>query len=381
MAHQELIDLLHEQGTAFMEFRTANQNQHNKHAAEIDRLEKEIDELIKKGRPNAIRDGLGSREGDLAVKNLGAFVRGGDVSVLGIEAKALTEASDSGGVVIPVEMARAIAFQAQKYSPLRGICNVVQIQTAASKYVQPVMTSGPGSGWVGETDARPATDAPSLEAVEFPDGEVYANLPLSAWFEEDQAYGNWIVDQLAQAFARAEGAAFVSGDGTKKPKGILAYTMAATADGTRAYGQIQTVKTGSATAVTADGLIDLLFTLAPAYRQNANWVMNSATLAAVRKLKDPATGAFLWTPSLAVGLPSLLLGHPVIEAQDMPDIAGGAYPVMVGDFARAYTILDRKVSLLRDPFTNKPHVNLYSRKRVSGALVDSCAVKVQVVAE
>jgi len=365
---QKVLDLLREQGDAVEKFKAF-------HKGEIDRLEKEIDDLVKRGRP-----GFGpgvSGPGAQAVKSLGAFVRTGEV---GWDQKGLTEASDSGGVIVPTEMAREIMIQEEKYSPLRGICNVVSIKTAASKYIQPVMTSGPGVGWVGEVDARTATTAPALDAIEFPDAEIYANLPLSAWFDEDQQFGNWIVDQLAQAFARAEGAAFVAGDGTKKPKGVLDYTMAATADGVRAFGTLQTVKSGAASALTADGLIDLLFTLAPGYRANATWVMNSTTLAAVRKMKDPATGAFLWTPSLAVGQPSLLLGHPVVEAQDMPDTGAGNHPVMVGDFKRGYTILDRTVALLRDPFTNKPHVNIYARKRVSGALTDSNAIKVQVVA-
>lgn len=371
----ELKALLQTQRKVFDEFKDANQERHEKHAEEIQRLEREIDDLVKRGRPGF---GVGvSGPGAQAVKSLGAFVRTGEVSW---DMKGLTEASDSGGVIVPTEMAREIMIQEERYSPLRSICNVVQIKTAASKYIQPVMTSGPGVGWVGETDARTATTDPALDAIEFPDGETYANLPLSAWFDEDQAFGNWIVDQLAQAFARAEGAAFVAGDGVKKPKGVLDYTMAATADGVRAFGTLQTVKSGAASALTADGLIDLLFKLAPGYRANAHWVMNSTTLAAVRKMKDPATGAFLWTPSLAVGQPSLLLGHPVIEAQDMPDIGAGNHPVMVGDFKRGYTILDRTVALLRDPYSNKPHVNIYARKRVSGALTDSCAIKVQVVA-
>jgi HK97 family phage major capsid protein len=374
---REIIELLQQQGDAFEKFKGANLERHEKHAGEIERLEKEIDELVKKGRPGIGWDTISGGASHQAVKSLGAFVRSGDV---GWEMKALTEDAASGGIVIPHEMAREIAIQEQKYSPLRSICNVVSIKTAASKYIQPVMTSGPGVGWVGETDARPGTTVPTLDAIDFPDAEVYANLPVTAWFDEDQNFGNWIVDQLAQAFARAEGAAFVGGDGTKKPKGVLAYPKAATADGVRAFGTLQTVKSGAAAALTADGLIDLLFTLSPGYRANAHWVMNSTTLAAVRKLKDPTTGSFLWSPSIAVGQPSLLLGHPVVEAQDMPDVAGAATPIMVGDFKRAYTILDRSVILLRDPYTSKPLVNIYSRKRVSGALVDSNAVKLQLVA-
>jgi HK97 family phage major capsid protein len=308
-----------------------------------------------------------------AVRALAAFYRTGSTEGFGPRA-ALTEGADSGGVLVPHELAEMISTQQQKFSPLRQICTVVQSQTTASKYTQPVNVGGVGSGWVSETDARTATATPTIAEIEFPDGEVYANLPISAWLEEDAQIGSWLIQEISKEFARVEGAAFISGNGTKKPKGFLAYTTAETADDTRDFGVLQHVAAASPTGLSADELIDLVYTLKGAYRQNAHWVMNGLTLAKVRKLKD-SSNRFLWEPGIS-GQQQTLLGYPILECDDMPDVAAEALPIAFGDFRAGYKIVDRTVMVLRNPYTNIPHVNFYARKRVSGALVDSNAIKV-----
>lgn len=304
---------------------------------------------------------------------LAKFYRSGDSSGFSGVRGALTESGD-GGVIVPHELASEIISIQQKFSPMRQICRVVVSKTTASKYTQPVNVGDLGGGWVGEQTARPATDTPGLEGVTFNDSECYANLPVSQWQEEDSLVGSWIMQELAKEFSRKEGVAFLSGTGATQPKGILTYTTAATTDDVRAYGTIQHLLSGAAGGITADALIDLLHSLKGAYRQNAYWVMNGLTLGAIRKLKD-LEGRYLWEPGLN-GKAETLLGKPILECDDMPDIAANALPVMVGDFQSAYTILDRTMTVLRDPYTNKPFVNFYGRKRVSGALIDSCAVKI-----
>ena len=308
-----------------------------------------------------------------SVKALAAFYRSGDPSGFFGPRAALTEGAD-GGVVVPHELTEIVSTQQQKFSPLRQICNVVQIQTTASKYTQPVNVGGVGSGWVGETDARPATASPTLEEVVFPDAEVFANLPISQWIEEDAQIGSWLVQEIAKEFARVEGTAFVSGNGTKRPKGFLAYATAATADDVRAFGTLQHIEAASATGILPDELIDLVYTLKGAYRQNAHWVMNGLTLAKCRKLKD-SSNRYLWEPGIS-GQPQTLLGYPILECDDMPDVAAEALPIAFGDFRSGYKIVDRAMSVLRDPYSSKPYVNFYARKRVSGALLDSNAIKV-----
>ncbi len=313
-----------------------------------------------------------------ALRDLGRFMSTGRVEDLGIYG-AVTESGD-GAVIVPSEIASTIMSQVQKLSPIRQVSNVVSITTAHSKFTQPFSPTGAGTSWVGESDARSQTTAPGLVAVEFPDAELNALISCSAWWEQDAMGGAaWLVTEIAKAYARAEGAAFIAGTGVKQPRGILAATVSADPDETRTYGEIQSVNSGSASTVTADGLITLQYSLKPEYRASAVWLMNSATLAVVRKLKD-STGAFLWQPSLAPGQPQMLLGSPVVECGDWPDIAADAYAVAYGDMKSAYTIVDRNQTLLRDPFTARPFVLFDARKRVSGNLVDTAALKLLKVA-
>jgi HK97 family phage major capsid protein len=144
-------------------------------------------------------------------------------------------------------------------------------------------------------------------------------------------------------------------------------------------GTLQTISTGAAGAFPgtnpADKLVDLVQALRAPYRQGAVFVMNSSTLAAIRKFKT-ADGAFLFQPSLAAGTPASLLGYPVIEAEDMPDIAAGSLSIAFGNFKAGYVIAERNATtILRDPFTHKPYVHFYATKRVGGQVTNSEAIK------
>ncbi len=167
-----------------------------------------------------------------------------------------------------------------------------------------------------------------------------------------------------------------------KPKGFLTYTTAATDDAARAFGTLQYIPTGvadnwpAADGDTANLLIDTVHKLRPAYRQGAVWVMNSTTLSTIRKLKD-ANVQFLWQNTLVEGQPGMLLGYPVIEAEDIPDIAADSLSVAFGNFDRRYTVVDRMgTRVLRDPYTRKPYVHFYTTKRTGGAVVNSEAIKI-----
>jgi HK97 family phage major capsid protein len=154
--------------------------------------------------------------------------------------------------------------------------------------------------------------------------------------------------------------------------------MSSAGDGARAFGSLQSVGTGDAAGLGAEPearLIDLVHTMKAGYRQGANWVMNSRTLAEVRKLKT-ADGALLWQPGLVDGQPDRLLGYSIVEAEDMPDLAGGAFPIAFGNFRAGYLIAERSATtILRDPFTNKPFVHFYATRRVGGQVLDSAAIK------
>jgi HK97 family phage major capsid protein len=173
--------------------------------------------------------------------------------------------------------------------------------------------------------------------------------------------------------------AFVSGDGVDKPRGFLTGAVSLEADAIRAFGTLQVVNSGAAGNFAAtnpqDRLIDLVQALASPYRQGASWVMNSATLARIRKMKD-GSGAFIWQPALAADQPATLLGYPVVEADAMPDVAANSLSIAFGNFRAGYLIAQRRETVvLRDPYSQKPFVHFYATRRVGGAVVDSRAIK------
>ena len=283
-----------------------------------------------------------------------------------------------GGFAVPREIDALISMQLKTISPIRAISQVVQ--TGSAGYRKLVTAGGSASGWVSEVAARPETTTPKFNEIAPPMGELYANPAASQAMLDDADFDieAWLASEIAMEFARAEGAAFVSGTGTNQPRGFLSAPTAATSDAVRRFGTLQFLASGNASAFDASPelkLIDLVHSLKAGHRQGAVFVMNSKTLATVRKFKA-ADGTFLWQPGLLEGAPARLLGYPVIEAEDMPDVAAGTLPIAFGNFKAGYLIAERKATtILRDPFTNKPFVNFYATKRVGGQVLDSDAIK------
>jgi HK97 family phage major capsid protein len=319
---------------------------------------------------------VGAREHKAAFES---YVRSGESAGLrALETKALSVGSlPDGGYLVPPETETEIGRRLTLISPIRGIAGVREI--SANVYKKPFMTAGPASGWVGETDSRAQTASPTLAELSFPAMELYAMPAATATLLEDAAVNidQWIAAEVEQVFAAQEGTAFVTGDGTNKPKGFLSYTTAAEASW--AWTKIGYIATGTAGDFDADepvdAVIDLIYALKAGYRQNGNFVMNRKTQAAVRKLKD-SDGQYLWSPPLQAGGRASLLTYPVVEAEDMPDIAANAYAIAFGDFRRGYLVIDRQgVRVLRDPFSAKPYVLFYTTKRVGGGVQDFDAIK------
>lgn len=297
----------------------------------------------------------------------------------GVELKAMSGLTDAaGGYAVPEEIDVEIGRLLTAISPIRAIANVVRVGSAG--YRKLVTTGGTPSGWVSETGARPETATPAFTEIAPPSGELYANPAASQAMLDDAAFDveAWLANEIATEFARAEGSAFVAGNGINRPKGFLAAPNSAQGDGARPFGTVQYLATGAAGtfgANPADKLIDLVQTLRPPYRQGAAFVMNSATASAIRKFKT-TDGAFLWQPGLAAGQPDSLLGYPVVEAEDMPDVAADSLSVAFGNFRAGYLIAERtETQILRDPFTNKPFVHFYATKRVGGQVANSEAIK------
>jgi HK97 family phage major capsid protein len=298
----------------------------------------------------------------------------------GVELKAVTGVSDAaGGYAVPEEIDATIDRLLTSVSPIRAIANVVKVGSAG--YRKLVTSGGTPSGWVSEVAGRPETETPSFIEIAPPSGELYANPAASQAMLDDAAFDveAWLASEIATEFARAEGAAFVGGSGVNQPKGFLSLPATAQGDGTRAFGTLQFVPSGAAGAFDSgapqDRLIDLVQALRPPYRQGAVFVMNSATASVIRKFKT-ADGAFLWQPGLVTGQPATLLGYPLVEAEDMPDIAADSLSIGFGNFKAGYLIAERtETQILRDPYTHKPFVHFYATKRVGGQVSNSEAIK------
>ena len=308
-----------------------------------------------------------------------SFIRNGDASALtSLEGKSLTASDAEGGYIAPIETESRIDGVLRESSPMRGLATVRSIGTSIFK--KPVSTSGAASGWAGEVDTRIETDAPQLELLDFPTGELYA-MPAATQALLDDGLADvdqWLADEVRDVFAAQETAAFVNGDGINKPRGFLSYAQAE--NGSQAWGEIGTVSTGVDGGFDADApvdaILDLIYAPKSRYRAGGSFVMNRRTVNDVRKFKD-ADGNYIWQPSAKAGQPSTLLGYPLVEMEDMPDVGVSSAAMAFGDFRRGYLIVDRQgIRVLRDPYSAKPYVLFYTTKRVGGGVQDFDAIKV-----
>jgi HK97 family phage major capsid protein len=298
----------------------------------------------------------------------------------GLETKAIDNSSDSiGGYAVPKEIDEQIDSTLKAISPIRSIANVVKVGSAG--YRKLIASGGTPSGFVGFEDGRAETGTPTFTEIVPPSGELYANPAVTQQMLDDAMFDveTFLAEEIAAEFARAEGAAFVGGTGINQPLGFLSSPTSGALDGVRPMGTLQTIGTGVAGGFAAtdpeDDLIDLVQSLRSPYRQGAVFVMNSATAAEIRKFRT-ADGAFMFQPSLAAGQPATLLGYPLIEAEDMPDIGAGSLSIAFGNFKAGYVIAERNsTTILRDPYTHKPYVHFYATKRVGGQVVNSEAIK------
>lgn len=294
---------------------------------------------------------------------------------------ALNKGTDGeGGYLAPVEWDRTITDKLVQVSAMRQIATVQTIGTAGLKKL--FNNRGTGSGWVGETAARPETTTPSFSPLDFVPGEIYANPAATQQLLDDAEVNleEWLAGEVETEFSYQEGLAFVAGNGTNKPFGFLTYVTGAANAAKHPWGAIALTTAASATAFTPDEVINLVYSLPSEYAAEARFVMNRATQGKARTLKD-TTGQYLWQPSFAAGQPATLAGFPITEMAAMPSVATGTVPIAFGDFRRGYLIVDRTgVRVLRDPFTNKPYVMFYTTKRVGGGVKDPLALKAMKMA-
>lgn len=294
----------------------------------------------------------------------------GDLSYL--EQKALSVGTDAdGGYLVTPQVSENMTRKIFETSPLRQLASVATISSDSLEIIED--NEEAGAAWAAsEVAAVTESTTPQIGKITIDAYELVAQPKATQKLIDDASVDieAWLTQKLAEVFSRRENTAFITGDGTAKPKGILAY-----AAGTGA-NQIEQLNSGTSAVVTADSLIRLFYALKDEYARNATFLMNRSTAQAVRLLKD-TTNQYIWNPGLAAGTPDTLMGVPVALASDMPVPAANALSVAVGDFRRAYQIVDRTgVRILRDPYTEKPFVKFYSTKRVGGQVINFEALKI-----
>lgn len=317
------------------------------------------------------------------LKKANAAALGGDDGWETRASQTVTSTGSAGGFALPEIIERQIARLSVDMSPIRQIATVRTV--GSPDYKELFDINGAGFEWVGEGDTRNQTNTPDLAEVAPTFGMASARPQASEESLDDLFFDveNWLTMSAAEAIAQGEGAAYVSGNGTKKPTGFLAGpTPVTTTDASRAFGTLQYIASGQAAAMptSADVFYDLIYALRARYRANARWVTSKLVLAALRKYKD-TTNQYLWQPAVTAGQPSTFMGYAITEAEDMPAVAANAFPLAFGDFKEGYLIADRVgMRITRDEITTPGFVKFYLRKRTGGKLRNTQAIKLLKVA-
>lgn len=287
------------------------------------------------------------------------------------EYKALSISTDSaGGYLAPIEYVREIIKGVTEISAFRSL---VRVRTTAQKSIQiPKRTGQFAAQRVAEQGTKSETTGLAYGLEELPVHELYALVDISNQMLEDSAFdmASEIAMEAAEQFEVKEGAEFVSGTGVGQAEGVLTNSSVAETNS----GSAATIKDASG---QADGLIGLKHGIKTAYTRNATWGMNRTTIGSVRKLKD-GQGHYIWMPGIAMGRPNTIDGDPYVELPDMPSEGANLYPVIYGDFRRAYVWADRiSMEMLRDPYTQATsgNVRFVIRKRSGGQVVLAEAVR------
>ena len=307
------------------------------------------------------------------------FLRRGDVTALdGLKGMVVRDDAN-GGYLVPEAVVGPIIQRIFDGSPMR---QVARVQSISGNAIEGVVSYGQLSvSWVDEVTASSDPTTPTLKKYRIETNTQRSSPRVSPILLEDGAVNveAWLGEQIARDFALSEQTAFITGSGANQPRGITTYTTAATADSSRTWGQLEHVVTGTSggfgsNANGVDKLITLTGALKSGYRAGAVFMMSKATLAATRVLKSSG-GDYLWEPATQPGNPSVLLGYPVVEAEDMPAIAASSLSIAFGNF-NGYMIADRMgLSVLRDPYSNNPYVTFHATRRVGGGVVDFDSIK------
>jgi HK97 family phage major capsid protein len=359
---QEKVDKMSEDVASLCETRQSieiQQKNLEEATAKIEKLEAVIN------RPEA----GGSKEVDYQKQVFDKWLRKGEVDPE--EKKALYESDDTlGGFYAPTEYVADLIKTVTEISPIRSIA---RIRTTDKRGIEiPKRTGQFSASFVAETGTRSETTGYTTGMMSIDAHEMYGLVDISQAMLEDSAFNleSEMGTEFAEQFAKLEGTSFVSGNGVGKPLGFT--------DSTAGVGS---TNSGSGSALTANGILDLVYAIKSDYLGNARFVMNRTTFAKLLQLEDgEGQKIFHVGLNLVNGAPSTIAGHPYTLATDMPDIGGSAKPIAFGDFSKAYTIVDRvNLSIMRDPYSQATSGNIryVARRRVGGTVVLPEAIRLQ----
>ena len=274
-----------------------------------------------------------------------------------------TTPDEDGGYLVPEEFERQILMELEEENVMRRLCKVI---TTHNERKIPVAVGHSVAHWTLEngayTESNPTFGQKQIDAYKLTDLARVSNELL-----QDSAFDveNYLMKEFARAFGIAEEEAFCVGTGENQPTGLF------TDDGAEVG-----VTAASATAITADELISLVYALKSPYRRNARFLMHDQTISALRKLKD-GNGAYLWQPSVQAGQPDRLLGYELYTSPYVPEVAAGNYSIAFGDFQN-YWIADRAgrtVQRLNELYATNGQIGYVSAERVDGKMVMPEGVK------
>jgi HK97 family phage major capsid protein len=344
------------------------------HAEDRDRLE-ELES--RRNLPGKAPEANKGRE----LKALERYVRSNDATEL--KEMSIGGGAAAGEAMVPELIANEIVSRAYALSQLATL--VRRTNSPTSDYVRLLNLLGQSAAWSSETGTRSNSDTFQLREIRPTHGELYSVIPVTNWLLQDSKFnlGQMVMDTATSQFAKSIENAILYGTGSNQPTGILNSSPVSTADGASPERNADTIQYIDATNDLADDLISLYFSLKPEYRRNAVFVMSSASLAVVRKLRDSNGAGYLWQPNLGIAVDSgdgLLLGKRVITSELLPTVGGGSPAhdaILCGDLMQAYELVEiGQMNILRDQVTVKGKTLIYLAQRFGARLVDNDACKI-----
>lgn len=342
----------------------------------VTKLEAKLDELELKAKAPAAGGVEGKNAGGendkdkMHAKAFDVFLRNGYDGIKSQftpeEIKSVMTATDNttgGFFALPELIENEIIKNIVEWDPIRTVARIRNTSNR-SIIIRRKSSNITGGYWTGEVSSRQDIGPFTFDQVEVPVHELTGYVDISRQDLDDSSYDleAELNEEFSEQFGVTEGSSFIDGNGVNKPLGLLT---------TKSGFTLQETANGHATELQADGLIDAVYKVKPAYAQAGIWLLNRTTLRQIRKLKD-GEDRYIWTPNLDIQKPPTILERPYVECVNMPDIAANAFPIIFGDIRKGYTIADRQgITIMRDEYTqaNTATVRFYCYKRVGGHTV------------